>query len=584
MEKNVELDLIKDRTDIVELVREYVPGLKKAGKNYKGRCPFHEEKTPSFHVDRQKGLFYCFGCQEGGDIFDFLMKTEHLSFTEAAAKLASRAGVVWKLGNTESGQDKTRIEIKKALLFAGNFYHKTLLSSSGEQARKYLKSRNIGKTTAQKFSLGFAPDKYDSFYKAAVKAGFKDDILIKAGLIIKKDNMVFDYFRGRLMFPILNTAAEVVGFGGRVLSGGEPKYLNTAETPVFHKSRVLFGLSAAAPFIRKQNHAFLLEGYTDVIACSKFAINNTVAPLGTAVGFDHARILKRYCQEVTVVFDADRAGINAAVKGAQILTEGGLYVKVANLGDNLDPDAYLNRHGADKMLKLINSAPDLAQYHTGILLERKKMPLSASEKSTAANELAYTISKQTDEIIRKEWIKQISQMLDIDYVSLGSRVQKVKHNIDAGYDDNKTKQDDATVINEVNLLAALLKFPEYVNLCNDLTPQDFQNEKSAMLFGEMKNITKKNTDAKNLTEKLLEKFPGEKKFITRLSIDYISENFKPEVDIVSRIRLIKRKSISKQLMELKNRKKELISRGEDVGELQKQEIQLTMMLKSSNAL
>jgi DNA primase len=583
MEKNSQLDLIRDRSDIIELVREYVPSLKKAGKSYKGRCPFHDEKTPSFNVDRQKGLFYCFGCGQGGDIFDFLMKIENLSFTESARKLAQKAGVDFSPMGTSSSEDKLRIEIKKALQFAAGYYHKILMESAdGAKARQYLKSRNIGKKIAEKFKLGFAPGGFDVFCKTALKTGFGEDILIKAGLLIKKEKNIFDYFRERLMFPIANAADEIIGFGGRILSSGQPKYLNSPETRVFHKGRVLFGLNASASFIRKQNRALMLEGYTDVIACHKFSIDNAVAPLGTAVGFDHARLLKRYCKEVVMVFDADKAGINAAIKGANLLTEAGLYVKVAAMPDGLDPDEYLNKYGTGKMTEIINSAKDLANYHVDFLLKGKKLPLPARDKTIFADIIAETIFKQSDEIIKKVWMEQVSQKLGIDINALENRVDRSgRHNSFRDEKQEMTEQKIDAPLREITLLGCILKFPKHLNLCSKLTEEDFADGMVWKLFSQIRNLVQKNTDLKKLTSALLSEFPAEHNFITKINMEPIPDGFRPEQDIAHLVKLLKKAGMEREIKCIRQRQKHLKEQGEDISVLQKREMQLIMLLKSS---
>jgi len=582
MAKSADLDLIRDRTDIVELVREYVPGLKKAGKSFKGRCPFHDEKTPSFHVDNQKGLFHCFGCGQGGDIFDFVMKIENIPFTESVAKLAKKAGVEWHPQSTSPNRDKLISDIKNALEFAKNYYHKILLTSpKAEKAREYLKSRNIQKTTAQRFSLGFAPEDFDGFYKTALKAGFNEKTLLQAGLAGKGQKGFYDYFRNRIMFPITNTATETIGFGGRILTDGQPKYLNSPETPVFHKARVLFGLSNATPAIRKHNNALLLEGYTDVIALHKAGIANAVAPLGTAVGFDHARLLKRYTTEVVMLFDGDSAGIKASIRASQILTQGGLYVRICALPEGLDPDQYVNKYGSEKLLEIIASAKDAAGYHLEVLLKNKKTPLTAKDKTTAANEVIETISAQTDEIIKREWIKQASQTLQVDYSVLSSRISKTHHQPAQKLAKPDTRQEQEDIpVREMTLISCLLKFPDNIGLCSSLEKSDFSSIKMYNIFSEIK-LAIKSGKKQDLTQYLMSKFEKDRSLITGLSVKDMPEKFIPQTEIEYLTKIIKRAGITAQLKKLREDKKTLLQAGKDVTDLQKQEMHLNSILKSS---
>ena len=340
MQENL-AEKIKQRIDLVEFVRQYVPHLKKAGKTWKACCPFHKEKTPSFTVSSEKGLYYCFGCQEGGDIFDFLMKMENLSFNEAVRKLADIAGVEYRPQGGFSAAEQQRINARKMLDWAKGFYHKNLMSAGGEFARNYVKGRGLTKETVQKFELGFAKNDAVGLCKAAQANGYTAQQLKDVGLCVQTAYGARDYFRGRLMFPIINQRGETVGFGGRILADGEPKYLNSPETLLFSKSHVLFGLNFAGPAIRKAGRAVLLEGYMDVIACHQAGFENTVAPLGTSLTAEHAKLLKRYTDNAVVLFDPDAAGIKAALRGALVLIEKGLFVKVASFSDGLNPDEYL---------------------------------------------------------------------------------------------------------------------------------------------------------------------------------------------------------------------------------------------------
>ena len=289
MQENL-AEKIKQRIDLVEFVRQYVPHLKKAGKTWKACCPFHKEKTPSFTVSSEKGLYYCFGCQEGGDIFDFLMKMENLSFNEAVRKLADIAGVEYRPQGGFSAAEQQRINARKTLDWAKGFYHKNLMSAGGEFARNYVKGRGLTKETVQKFELGFAKNDAVGLCKAAQANGYTAQQLKDVGLCVQTAYGARDYFRGRLMFPIINQRGETVGFGGRILADGEPKYLNSPETLLFSKSHVLFGLNFAGPAIRKAGRAVLLEGYMDVIAVNQAGHRfynevNAAYPNGTCYGF-----------------------------------------------------------------------------------------------------------------------------------------------------------------------------------------------------------------------------------------------------------------------------------------------------------
>ncbi len=318
------VEQIKDRVDIVELIRQYVPGLKRAGKTYKACCPFHKEKTPSFTCSSEKGLFYCFGCQEGGDVFAFLMKMENLSFKEAVERLADLAGIEYQPTQALTGEEQRRASARKVLDFARQYYHKNFMSRAGEHARAYVKSRNLTKETCEHFELGLSPAP-GALIAAAEQTGYSKADLKDAGLCTQTEYGLREYFRNRLMFPIWNQRGDTVGFGGRILGEGEPKYLNSPETILFTKSHILYGLNFAGPAIRKAGRAVLLEGYMDVIGCHQAGVTYTVAPLGTSFTADHAKLLRRYTQNVIVLFDPDEAGLKAALRGA--LTKQKLFLK-----------------------------------------------------------------------------------------------------------------------------------------------------------------------------------------------------------------------------------------------------------------
>ena len=355
------VEQIKDRLDIVEFIRQYVPGLKRAGKTYKACCPFHQEKTPSFTCSSEKGLFYCFGCQEGGDVIAFLMKMENLSFREAVERLADQAGLEYQPFEALSGEEQHRATLRKVLDLARQHYHKNFFSRAGEHARTYVKSRNLTQQTCKHFELGLSTNQ-GVLTHAVQEAGYSLQDLKDAGLCVQTEYGFKEYFRNRLMFPIWNQRGDTVGFGGRILGEGEPKYLNSPETILFTKSHVLYGLNFAGSAIRKAGHAVLLEGYMDVIGCHQAGVEYCVAPLGTSLTQEHAKLLKRYTQNVIVLFDPDEAGLKAALRGAQILVEQGLFVQVASLPDGLDPDEYIAKYGKESFEGILTQAQELIAF------------------------------------------------------------------------------------------------------------------------------------------------------------------------------------------------------------------------------
>ncbi|MEK7745174.1 MAG: DNA primase [Elusimicrobiota bacterium] len=412
---------IRERVDIVELVREHLPNLRQKGRVFMACCPFHQEKTPSFQVHPERQIFHCFGCGAGGDAFSFLMRLENLSFPEALAKLGSRVGVRVEEARREFGpQDKERSDVHAALEFARDFYHRFLLTEAeADGARTYLKGRGLTQETLEAFRLGCAP-RSGRRGGAAARKGFSPELLAKAGLAARRDDGTWrDYFWARVLFPILNPRGESAGFGARVLGEGEPKYLNSPETSAFSKGKVLYGFFEGLAQIRKERSVLLMEGYMDVLAAHQYGFKTACAPLGTAVTDDHVRLLKRYAQTVLLVFDPDAAGAAAALRGAEMLLEGGLAVRVATVPGGLDPDELLRKSGVRAMEKCLSEAKDLADFRTDLLLKgRSGAFLEPEEKSRIAGQVLETARRCPDEVLKSEWLRRLSQRLDVSEESL----------------------------------------------------------------------------------------------------------------------------------------------------------------------
>lgn len=342
------INQVKTAVDIVELVGEHVQ-LKKSGRNLVGLCPFHSEKTPSFHVNAERQFFHCFGCGKSGDIFSFVMELDHLTFPEALHQLAERAGIAvpqpkqWEA----HGEDDGKRAMYEAHRLVATLYHQVLTASPyGQQALKYLQERGMSHQVITQFQLGFAPNSWDFVTRFLHKRGFDPANMVAAGLLARSESgRIFDRFRGRVMFPIHNSQGEVVGFGGRSLDGAHPKYMNSPETPLFNKSGMIFNLHRARSAIRKRNQAILFEGYVDVIAAWQAGIDNGVATLGTALTEQQARTIRRNAEQVTICYDGDAAGQEATAKAIDLLQEAGCSVRIAPLPQGMDPDEYIRQHG-----------------------------------------------------------------------------------------------------------------------------------------------------------------------------------------------------------------------------------------------
>ena len=557
MNNNI-VEIIKDKLDIVEFIRQYVPGLKRAGKTYKACCPFHKEKTPSFTCSSEKGLYYCFGCQEGGDIIAFLMKMESLSFNEALEKLAGLAGVEYKPAKPMTGEEMRRAGVRRLLDHAKAFYHKNLMSAGGEFARAYVKQRNLTKETCQKFELGFAKNDATSFAREAKAAGYTEKDLKDAGLCVITSYGARDYYRNRLMFPIINQRGDTVGFGGRILGEGEPKYLNSPETVLFTKSHVLYGLNFAGPAIRKTGRAVLLEGYMDVIACHQAGAEYTVAPLGTSVTEEHARLLKRYTDNVTVLFDPDAAGIKAALRGALILIERGLFVKVASLPEGLDPDEYIAKYGKESFENILDRGQDLIAFHTGLQLELYPKPLGAQDKTRIISELAETIGKQPDEIVRREWAKYVAEHVGVDEALVLERLRRPAMQTPfARRQEARPAVQTPVSPAEEELTAWLLRCPQHAALCAELTQNDFSTPQAWKLFEAVRKAAGETLDAQTAAQKAAEYVPERKNDIVRLALFQPPQDAEPARDIAACAAKLAHAGLQKRLEEVKRQMKRL---------------------------
>jgi DNA primase len=459
------LELIRSRLDVVELVGEHVQ-LARAGRNLKGRCPFHQERTPSFIVSPERQTFHCFGCGEGGDIFSFVMKTENLTFVEAIEKLAARVGVKVEPSQALGPQDKERLRMKEALEFAAAHYHETLKKDpSAEAARKYVASRHLNAASVEGFLLGYAP-RSGKLVEAARKKGFEEEILLKAGLAARRaEGTLRDYFFDRLMFPIRDAKGSVIGFGGRTLGDGEPKYLNSPESPVFSKGRVLYGLYEGAAAVRKSRRAHLMEGYMDVIATHQHGLKSACAPLGTALTPEQALLIKRYAESAFIVFDADAAGQSAAVRGAEIALTAGLAVRVATVPEGKDPDELLHAKGLPALEGALDAALDLVAFKTELLIKRAG-ELTPEAKSAIAKDVMGTIAQCPDDVLKDEWVRRLASRLGLNEESLrrsgGKTVPQARRGVPATSAPERSEpvRPAELVAADLQLLGVLFKTPE----------------------------------------------------------------------------------------------------------------------------
>lgn len=379
---------IRDRADIAQVVSRYVT-LRKAGSSFKGLCPFHQEKTPSFHVHPDKGFFYCFGCQKKGDVFSFLMEMDGKGFAEAARWLAESLGIDIPDAHGTGEQVSRRSQLIEANRVAAELFCSALAKKAGGAARAYLDSRQIEAPTREAFGLGFAPDSWHALGEALGRRGISAEIAEAAGLVVRqpKKGGTYDRFRNRVMCPVRAAGGDVVGFSGRLIAGEGPKYLNTPETDIYKKSKLLYGIDVARGGIRKAGRAVLVEGNFDVVGLHQAGISETVAPLGTALTDDQAEILRRMAGRVVLLYDGDGAGQKAALAALTTLLGKDLEVAIARLPEGADPDSFVREHGADALKERLDNAQPAIEHYAYEVWSQKGATARASAMDEAASVL-----------------------------------------------------------------------------------------------------------------------------------------------------------------------------------------------------
>lgn len=422
---------IVEASRIEEVVGDYVT-LKKRGANLLGLCPFHNEKTPSFTVSPAKGIYKCFGCGRAGGSVNFVMEHEHYSYPEALKFLANKYNV--EIEEEEQTAEQIQENNEKESLFLISQYATTYFEEQLNQSEdgraiglSYFKERGFRENTIEKFKLGYSPDQWEAFTKAALKKGYKLDLLEKTGLTIVKGEKHFDRFKGRVIFPIQNISGRVIGFGGRTLSADKKtaKYLNSPESDIYHKSRVLYGLNLAKKSIIEQDRCYLVEGYTDVISFHQNGVENVVSSSGTSLTKDQIHLLKRYTQNITILFDGDAAGIKAAFRGIDMILEDGLNVRVLAFPDGEDPDSYARSHSTEELSNFLQTKSlDFIRFKTSLLLEETgDDPI---KRAGLIKDIVGSIALIPDPIARSVYIQECSSLMNIGEQALLSELNKVR--------------------------------------------------------------------------------------------------------------------------------------------------------------
>ena len=478
------IEKVRSRNDIVDVISGYVK-LKKSGSNYFGLCPFHNEKSGSFSVSPSKQMYYCFGCGAGGNVITFIMEYENYTFMEAVRMLAERAGIELPQMEETPEERKSR-DIRSQLLeinkLAAVYYFHQLRGQNGSTAMNYLKKRELGDETIQRFGLGYSSMYSDDLYRYIKSKGYKDDILKESGLFTYGDGKVTDKFWNRVMFPIMDMNNRVIGFGGRVMGDGKPKYLNSPETKLFDKSRNLYGLNIARTS-RKPN-IIICEGYMDVISLHQAGFNQAVASLGTALTSGQASLMKRYTDQVLITYDSDGAGVKAALRAIPILKEAGLTTKVINMKPYKDPDEFIKGLGAEAFQERIDKAQNSFMYEISAMEQNYDLT-DPDSKTRFFNEVAGRIVGFEEELERNNYIEAVADkyMVSMDALkamvgNYGNRVGIVKDRPDSRRtsSSHKEKEDGISQAQKILLTWLVQDMSLYPKVAAYLSPDDFIEE------------------------------------------------------------------------------------------------------------
>ena len=460
---------ICDENDIIDYVSQYVQ-LKKSGRDYSGLCPFHHEKTPSFHVSREKQLFHCFGCGASGNLVQFVMRSENLDFVDALKVLADRAGII--IPEDDGNFSDENHEKKKRILamnkYAARFFYDCLKDkSTGEKGQQYFVKRNIPWKTVTVYGLGYAPDSRDMLLKHLTSKGFKTDEIVEAGLAVSREGKIYDKFRDRVMFPIIDVRGNVIGFGGRIMHDSKeingykiPKYLNSPETPVFDKGKNLFSLNLSKN--AKSSEIILCEGYMDVISVYQAGIKNIVATLGTAITENQAKLMLRYANEILICYDSDEAGTKAALRAIDVISDAGGRSRVIRLKNAKDPDEYINKNGVEKFKEAVRNAVAATEFKISLI--KKQYDITNTEgKILFIEDVVKVFTKLKDAVEVDAYITKVAEDTGISRDAILSKYrEKASKNTyrriptKTEY-QKKTEQKQREVVREKKVTASLLE-------------------------------------------------------------------------------------------------------------------------------
>ncbi|ADQ46762.1 DNA primase [Caldicellulosiruptor kronotskyensis 2002] len=529
------VEQVLSKVDIVDVVSMYVP-LKKVGVNFRALCPFHQERTPSFYVSPAKQIFHCFGCGVGGNAIHFVMRIENLTFTEALKVLAEKAKINVDFSQTQSSKDKVLAKQKEELISLHNdcleYFQRQLYLRENMDAARYVLKRGIRKETAKQFGLGFCPEDNNLYEMLSRK--YSKEIIDKSGIFIERNGKNYCRFEGRLIFPIFDTMNRVIGFGGRIIDDSQaPKYMNSPDTLIFSKSKVLYGLNIAKS--SKEKDFVIVEGYMDVISLHQEGIDNVVGVLGTALTQDHSFLLRRYKNEVVLCLDSDQAGRNATFRSADILYQNGLIVKVMELENAKDPDEYIKKFGKDAFLLKKQNAMFVIDFKVKQLSSNYDLSKSDQKFRFVREYFEKILMPITNEVERQEYIRKLSQLTQIDEEAILKeftkneniklkRLESIQHFKQVQQKSNLTEEERIKK-NDIDLLSIYVEWAnKSESIRNAVAEDDFCTEDIKMLFSSIKNLI---NEGMELTYSMLLTFVDDERVLSELT-SFSSKGFETE--------------------------------------------------------
>ena len=549
MDFNTAIFELKNRINIVDFINQYV-SLKKSGSSFSGLCPFHNEKTPSFKVFENRQTYHCFGCNESGDIFSFIMKIEHMSFYESVMFLAEREGIaIDKSFSSSNSDDSIRKDLYVLYRDVANLYYKTLFSEDGKIGIKYFEERKLSLEVIKKFGLGYSPTNNKLIYNYLKSKDYSKEVLDKSSLFYIIENNIYDKFNGRVIFPIVNIQNKVIAFGGRRLDNGENKYINSSQTLIYNKSRNVFALNIAKN--SKFDFFILCEGYMDVITMHQAGFDNAIASLGKALTDEQAKLISRYKKKIIFSYDSDTAGINAIKRGIPILDKYDFNIKIINLSPAKDPDEFIKNFGKEEFLERIKNSKDSILFLVSLLKKDYNID-DPKEYEYYIKEIIKLVNNLPNDLVKLNYIKLIAEQENLDFNNL---ISSIKNNTKNNYEkfdiekkDKEIKKDAYSKIENI-ILSILIDNPNIIkNIKNILDIEDFNFEYSKTLYNLLGEKTK---------DELIEEFRNNTDDNSKeiLNILFTELDF-TNIDIIetleSKIYSLKLKKLTDTLNEYKN--------------------------------